>query len=156
MRLLKILAIFSASLVLGAQSPAAITIKDSPGGLLDVFAMHRYELEKEGVEVHLAGRCASACTIYTGMQKVCVEDGAYFQFHQGYAITPHDLGQVTYLMLHMMHPAFKTYIENYGYPLPVHHTVLTAGRDDRADSWHQEWLVLDGAEAVANGWMKAC
>lgn len=141
---LKIIATLSASLFLAAQAPApvTVTIENSPGGFIHLFVAKRFAFERAGTQVHIKGMCASACTIYTGMTNVCVEPGAYFKFHQGWERPPNYAGYATNYMLGAMNPHFRQALIESGEPLP---TFLSG-----------DYLIIEGDEAVANGWMRAC
>lgn len=60
-------------------TPANLNV-DPGGGLID--RMQVYELlEKAEVDVPISGICMSACTMYLGLPKVCVEPKTILGFH---------------------------------------------------------------------------
>ncbi|ATQ66918.1 MULTISPECIES: hypothetical protein [Methylosinus] len=59
----------------------AFDIVEDYGGTLAVYRDEARRLEASGEELAIRGVCASACTIFLGLRKVCVEPGAMFWFH---------------------------------------------------------------------------
>lgn len=65
-----------------ANAAQIITITNNNGGLIDEFILQRERWRQQKVEVRIAGRCASACTMYLQLPKFCVYRGAELWFHQ--------------------------------------------------------------------------
>lgn len=113
-----------------------VEVKNSHGGPVDEFDMTRYRYEKAGIEVRISGVCSSACAIFTGMEKVCVEPGSVFLFHQ--ATKPAG----THIVLGRMAPGMREFFESFGQPMPSNRS--------------GEFLVLEADEAIENRWIKSC
>jgi len=58
-----------------------IVITDDPGGGVAERASEIGRLLSTGRPVVIAGRCASACTLYLALDRVCITDRAVLQFH---------------------------------------------------------------------------
>lgn len=58
-----------------------VVVIDDPGGFVAERAAEIGRLLSEGRPVVIAGRCASACTLYLALDRVCMTPRAVFQFH---------------------------------------------------------------------------
>ena len=58
-----------------------IVITDDPGGEVAERALEVGRLLASGRPVVIAGRCASACTLYLALDQICRTDRAVLQFH---------------------------------------------------------------------------
>jgi len=132
------------------KSRLVVKVPDSGGGSIEYFLTIREALEMENISVHITAGCASACVLYTKMKNVCIEPTAQFKFHQG----TNELA--TKMMLDGMASTLKTYLDNYGESLPEYRMRDTWGRDDRAPSYYQVFLVLEYEEAVERGMLRRC
>lgn len=65
----------------GAQTGAALIIRNDPGGLLGARSAELRRLRASGQRVELRGSCYSACTMYLGLPNVCIAPGARLGFH---------------------------------------------------------------------------
>ncbi len=85
-------AAFSLAIALGADAGLAaskqtpIWISGDRGGHVIRYAIKVAKAKRSGQKVAIAGRCASACTLYLSMPraKMCVSKGAQFAFHMPY------------------------------------------------------------------------
>jgi hypothetical protein len=65
-----------------AQGLGALIIRNDLGGRIDVRAQEIARLRAEGRPVELRGEaCVSACTMYLGLDDVCVDPRTTFGFH---------------------------------------------------------------------------
>jgi hypothetical protein len=65
-----------------AQGLGALVIRNDLGGRIDVRAQEIARLRAEGRAVELRGEaCVSACTMYLGLDDVCVDPRTTFGFH---------------------------------------------------------------------------
>lgn len=65
-----------------AQGLGALIIRNDMGGRIDVRAQEIARLRAEGRPVELRGEaCVSACTMYLGLDDVCVDPRTTFGFH---------------------------------------------------------------------------
>lgn len=65
-----------------AQGLGALIIRNDLGGRIDVRAQEIARLRAEGRAVELRGEaCVSACTMYLGLEDVCVDPRTTFGFH---------------------------------------------------------------------------
>lgn len=79
--LISVLAMPGRILAGGEGSRAVLVISDDTGGLLAERSRAVQELRLAGVRVELRGRCYSACTLYLGLETVCVSRRARLGFH---------------------------------------------------------------------------
>jgi hypothetical protein len=63
-------------------------ITDNPGGAVDDFLVLREEFRQWNTEVKISGTCASACTLFTDLERACVFKGAKLGFHAPYLRFP--------------------------------------------------------------------
>lgn len=70
----------------GVVAALAVALNiDFGGNIID--RMQSFEmLERTNVTIPLSGVCISACTMFLGLSKVCVEPGTMFGFHSAYTI----------------------------------------------------------------------
>lgn len=88
-----------------AASPGA---RGDDGGPLQAYIADVQRLNQRGGSYRIEGRCASACTVYLGARKVCVEPSADLWFHAAYrpgASRPDAAGSLQ--MLAMYPPAVR-------------------------------------------------
>lgn len=65
-----------------AQGLGALIIRNDLGGRIDIRAQEIARLRAEGRAVELRGEaCVSACTMYLGLDDVCVDPRTTFGFH---------------------------------------------------------------------------
>lgn len=65
-----------------AQGLGALIIRNDLGGRIDIRAQEIARLRSEGRAVELRGEaCVSACTMYLGLENVCVDPRTTFGFH---------------------------------------------------------------------------
>lgn len=65
-----------------AQGLGALIIRNDMGGRIDIRAQEIARLRAEGRAVELRGEaCVSACTMYLGLEDVCVDPRTTFGFH---------------------------------------------------------------------------
>lgn len=65
-----------------AQGLGALIIRNDLGGRIDIRAQEIARLRAEGRSVELRGEaCVSACTMYLGLDDVCVDPRTTFGFH---------------------------------------------------------------------------
>lgn len=65
-----------------AQGQGALIIRNDPGGRIDTRGVEVEKLRAEGRRVELRGEvCLSACTMYLGLDNVCVDHRTQFGFH---------------------------------------------------------------------------
>ena len=122
------------SLFLAAPSPNEVTVvmltPTEDGFTKEVVTPPQQILwERMGTRVRLGGSCAGSCIPLTGMANVCLLDGALMWFNAG-----DDLNVLT--------PGLREYVEASPVPLP------TFGSG--------EFIGIDGADAIAQGMMRAC
>ena len=110
------------------------------GGDLEARAYELQDLEAAGTPVRVRGDCQSACTLYLGLSRTCVEPGSLWMFHGPRA--PDGA------------PALPPeWVERYAqgmaelYPAPLAAWFLAEGR--HGDHW------LSGAQVIALG-AQAC
>ena len=81
--------VMSLALVLG-QMPAwplwaapgqVLVVRNDPGGLIGARSRALEVLRASGQRVELRGYCSSACTLYLGLENICVTASARFGFH---------------------------------------------------------------------------
>lgn len=71
----------SAGIALG-QGIGALIIRNDMGGRIDTRAVEIEKLKSEGRAVELRGEvCLSSCTMYLGLDNVCVDHRTKFGFH---------------------------------------------------------------------------
>ena len=58
-----------------------MVVRDDRGGILAERSRMVQALQRSGTRVELRGRCHSACTMYLGLENVCVTRGARLGFH---------------------------------------------------------------------------
>jgi hypothetical protein len=66
---------------LSAGPASALDIVADYGGTLAAYRAEARRLDASGEELAIRGVCASACTIFLGLRRVCVAPGAVFWFH---------------------------------------------------------------------------
>ena len=65
-----------------AQGLGALIIRNDLGGRIDIRAQEIARLRAQGRAVELRGEaCVSACTMYLGLENVCVDPRTTFGFH---------------------------------------------------------------------------
>lgn len=64
-----------------SQTLAALVVQSDRGGLIGQRSQQISALRAVGQRVELRGTCLSACTMYLGLQNVCVSASASFGFH---------------------------------------------------------------------------
>ena len=65
-----------------AQGLGALIIRNDLGGRIDIRAQEIARLRSEGRAVELRGEaCVSSCTMYLGLENVCVDPRTTFGFH---------------------------------------------------------------------------
>ncbi|NPD16550.1 hypothetical protein HOY34_15265 [Xinfangfangia sp. D13-10-4-6] len=64
----------------GAARPALV-VRSDPGGVLAVRDREVQRLRASGGRVELRGTCNSACTMYLGLDNICIDRRASFGFH---------------------------------------------------------------------------
>lgn len=63
-------------------TPRVLVVKNDTGGMVGARVREIQALKAAGSRVQLKGKyCLSACTMYLGMQKVCVSPSTRFGFH---------------------------------------------------------------------------
>ena len=77
----------TASAVLVEASPTVVIWGDH-GGYVDEYAQRETAYRRAGVRIIIAGRCASACTLYLHSPTTCVMPTARFMFHTAYVGIP--------------------------------------------------------------------
>jgi hypothetical protein len=65
-----------------------VVIWGDHGGYVDEYAEREIAWRHAGVKIVIAGRCASACTLYLHSPTACVLPTAEFMFHVAYAGVP--------------------------------------------------------------------
>lgn len=85
-----------------------VVILDDPGGLIAERAVEVGKLLASKRTVVIAGRCASACTLYLSLDRVCVTQRAVLQFH---APSDPSLGQ---FFLHLYPAGIRRWISAQG------------------------------------------
>lgn len=71
-----------ASQAVFAQGQGALIIRNDPGGRIDTRAVEITKLRAEGRRVELRGEvCLSSCTMFLGLDNVCVDHRTQFGFH---------------------------------------------------------------------------
>jgi hypothetical protein len=70
-------------LLQAARSPDQITIANDPGGRIAEYRAALMQLRESGKPLRLAGRCASACTLYLSLppEQLCISPNTTFLFH---------------------------------------------------------------------------
>lgn len=68
------------TVAVGSASAREIVEPDH-GGPLAIYRAEARRLDAAGEALAIRGLCASACTIFLGLRKVCVAPGAVFWFH---------------------------------------------------------------------------
>jgi hypothetical protein len=74
--------IYLLSLVLSINLVQARTIKDDWGGLVQAYYERVRAINVRREAVRIDGPCASACTMYLGVKRLCVTQNASFHFHK--------------------------------------------------------------------------
>ncbi|MDB5651079.1 MAG: hypothetical protein JWL62_2599 [Hyphomicrobiales bacterium] len=72
---------------LSGPCPAAAqasSLQDDRGGNLRAYVTDVARLNRDQLEKRIGGLCASACTVYLGVKKVCVEPDAEVWFHAAF------------------------------------------------------------------------
>ncbi len=89
------------ALAIGSCQGAADRVAtEDGGGNLRAYAAQVRELNERGATKAISGVCASACTMFLGVKKVCVEPSAQFWFHAAHLpddATPDELGSLQML-----------------------------------------------------------
>jgi len=67
--------------VLSACSYDSYIVKSDMGGELPEYEERFEEYEKENKQVEIRGTCASACTMFLGLDNICVSKNARLGFH---------------------------------------------------------------------------
>ncbi len=62
-------------------TPAVKIIRSDGGGSLQAHIAQIAQLDANGTRIEIRGQCASACTMYLGMQNTCVTPSAKLGFH---------------------------------------------------------------------------
>lgn len=62
-------------------NPAVKIIRSDGGGSLQERIAQIAQLDADGTRIEIRGQCASACTMYLGMQNTCVYPSAKLGFH---------------------------------------------------------------------------
>lgn len=62
-------------------APAREIVEPDHGGPLAIYRAEARRLDAAGEALAIRGLCASACTIFLGLRKVCVAPSAVFWFH---------------------------------------------------------------------------
>ena len=82
----------AAALILTAsaiiETIPAVVIWGDHGGYVDEYAERETAYRHAGIRIIIAGRCASACTLYLHSPATCVMPTARFMFHVAYAGIP--------------------------------------------------------------------
>lgn len=65
----------------GPTASIGATISNDLGGQVIAYHSKVRQLDGRGEHVRIAGRCASACTLYLSAKSYCVEHDAMLQFH---------------------------------------------------------------------------
>jgi len=58
-----------------------VTIHADPGGSITKRRVEIAEMNRSGKRYRIAGHCVSSCTMFLGLDRVCVEPDARFEFH---------------------------------------------------------------------------
>lgn len=120
--------IFGTALILTAcaalieVSPAALIWNDR-GGYVDEYAERETAWRHAGIKIVIAGRCASACTLYLHSPTTCVLPTAEFMFHVAYVGVPLPGGAVgmgpsddygTKFLYDAYPPGVRAFIDKHG------------------------------------------
>ncbi len=94
------LALAVAGMIALASTPVtAMTITENGGGLMVVFDTKANEMASTGEYVQFAGPCASGCTFFLRLSKICITPEARFGFHAAFNFVPtwrdHQYAQIT-------------------------------------------------------------
>ncbi len=121
-----------------------VVVINNHGGLIGEFMKQKTAWDETAVHVEIKGECASACTVYTGIEGACIHPGAFLKFHQAGVVNgDHDGADLaTGMVLDMMKPIFRDYIMYHVSKFPT----LESGT----------YLVLNADEIIANHWMPQC
>ncbi|MDB5597240.1 MAG: hypothetical protein JWM36_4201 [Hyphomicrobiales bacterium] len=68
----------------GGPVAAQPPVSQDQGGVLRAYAADVARLNRARQEKRIAGLCASACTLYLGVDKVCIEPTAQVWFHAAF------------------------------------------------------------------------
>ena len=123
--------------VLAAQAPLVVT-NDLGGALQDRVAQVE-QLRRNGTRVEIRGTCVSACTLYLGLSRTCVDRNARLGFHgpstpfPGIPLPPDQFERLTQQM--------AAY-----YPGGIRGWFMTTARKVT-----DQYYVLTGAEAISMG-----
>ena len=61
-----------------------VTIHSDPGGPVIKRMREIAEMNSSGKEYRIVGQCSSSCTMFLGLDRVCVEPETRFKFHSPY------------------------------------------------------------------------
>ena len=87
---------------------APVVVVDDAGGGIAERAEELQRLRASGRPVVIAGRCASACTLYLSLDRVCVTGRAVLQFH-----APSDPG-LSQIFMALYPPSIRRWIAARG------------------------------------------
>jgi hypothetical protein len=88
-----------------------VEIRGDYGGLVYWYQLRWQKLASQGVNVRIAGPCASACTVlvsYIPREKICVTSNGSLGFHVATD------GSVTRLLLTIYPPDIRAWIDHHG------------------------------------------
>lgn len=75
-------------LALGLSTSAFATPHVDFGGSIFERLNAMQDIDSTGAEYHISGVCISACTMYLGLKRVCVESGSILEFHSAGEMLP--------------------------------------------------------------------
>lgn len=80
--------------LMASTASADVVIENDLGGSLNRYAREFKAYQKSGERVEIAGRCASACTIYIALPNACIHPEAKLGFHTAtaFGLAPSEAG----------------------------------------------------------------
>lgn len=96
-------------------APAALLIKDNPGGIVQEFLELRDKADKDGELVIIQGLCLSSCTVFLSAKLYCVDRNSVLGFHAAYYERPGDYAkETTQMLLSLYPPKVRDWINKHG------------------------------------------
>jgi hypothetical protein len=112
------------TLLAGPVPAEAYTVRNDPGGSVDLYAMAAASTIEP---IRIVGDCESACTEFLGARDVCVSPGARFMFHAAYNLDGSRNEQGVWVMLSFYPPSLRVWLGERGGL--TSEPIYVAGRD---------------------------